>query len=125
MGAMQIPAAVPRRFEALAYIIERIERTYTSPSFGEIGGAMNPPVSEARARQYVDQLVRLELLERPIASRRGIRVPDLARCRGILAQVLGLHDWRVAQPLGELTAPPYTSEQLPLLPLIRHHPGAH
>lgn len=60
MGAQtRSPTAAPRRIEALAYIIERIQRSGTSPSYGEIGRALRPTVVPSRARQLVDQLVEL------------------------------------------------------------------
>jgi len=59
----------PRRIEALAYIVERIERTGTSPSYGEIGRGMRPHVTGSRVRQLVDQLVRIGVIERDVASR--------------------------------------------------------
>ena len=68
--------ATPRRIEALAYIIERIQRSGTSPSYGEIGRALRPEVDKSRARQLVNQLVALGVIERPPASRRGIRIRE-------------------------------------------------
>lgn len=96
----------PRRVEALAYIIERIQQSGTSPSYGEIGRALQPQVDKSRVRQLVDQLVVLGLIERPLASRRGIRIRDLQRCREIIGHA------------PDLKGPHSTFEQLPVLPLI-------
>lgn len=68
------PIATPRRIEALAYIIERIHRSGTSPSHGEIGWGLRPQVDKSRARQLVYPLVALGVIERPPASHRGIRM---------------------------------------------------
>ena len=107
-----------RRVEALAYIVDRIQRSGTCPSYGEIGQAMRPSVEPTRVRQLVDQLVRLGLIERPIASRRGIRIRDLAQCRALIEEALGREGWSYSPPLGPLEPHPCTFEQLPFLPLI-------
>lgn len=117
-----VAPAPPRRVEALAYIVERIQRSGTSPSYGEIGRAMRPRVEQTRVRQYVEQLIVLGVIERPAASRRGIRIRDLALCRQMIEQALGLNGWHHAAPLGQLEPPPCTIEQLPLLPLIVDDP---
>lgn len=114
----------PRRIEALAYIIERIQRTGTSPSYGEIGRALRPEVDKSRARQLVDQLVLLGVIERPPASRRGIRIRDLVRCRELIDEALGQKGWHHSKALGSLQ-PPSTFEHLPVLPLIELPPGAY
>lgn len=110
-------SATPRRIEALAYIIERIQRSGTSPSYGEIGHALRPQVDKSRARQLVDQLVALGVIERPPASRRGIRIRDLQRCREMIDDALGRTGWHHSRALGDLE-PPSTFEHLPILPLI-------
>lgn len=120
MGEQSAAIVVPRRVEALAYIMERIETTGTAPSYGEIAAAMNPPIERTRVRQLVDQLVEHRLIDRPAASRRGIRIRDVARCRQIIGDALGRKGWCHAQPMGEMLMPPCTIEQLPLIPLILH-----
>ena len=113
-----VVAAPPRRVEALAYIVDRIQRSGTCPSYGEIGKAMQPHVEPTRVRQLVDQLVKLGLIERPIASRRGIQIRDLARCRTLIEETLGRQGWSYSHPLGPLEPHPCIFEQLPFLPLI-------
>lgn len=117
MGANARSASTPRRIEALAFIIERIQRSGTSPSYGEIGRALRPEVDKSRARQLVDQLVAIGVIERPPASRRGIRIRDLQRCRELIDDALGQKGWHHSRALGSLR-PPSTFEHLPLLPLI-------
>jgi SOS-response transcriptional repressor LexA len=125
MGAhTRSPTASPRRIEALAYIIERIQRSGTSPSYGEIGQALRPQVDKSRARQLVDQLVALGVIERPPASRRGIRIRDLHLCRQMIDDALGQKGWVHAKPLGHLEHPS-TFEHLPVLPLIELPPDLH
>lgn len=116
--------AAPRRIEALAFIIERIQRSGISPSYGEIGQALRPQVDKSRARQLVDQLVTLGVIERPPASRRGIRIRDLVRCRELIDEALGAKGWHHSKPLGWLQSPS-TFEHLPVLPLIELPPDLH
>jgi SOS-response transcriptional repressor LexA len=113
---------VPRRVEALAFIIQRIRGSGTAPSYGEIGRAMNPQVQGSRARQYVEQLVKLGVIARHPASRRGIMIRDHARCRQLIDEALGAQGWYHAAELGELEPPHCTIEQLPVLPLIELRP---
>lgn len=122
MGAEFTHSVMPRRVEALAYIVQRIERSGTSPSYGEIARALRPSISRGRALQYVDQLIALGLIERDHGSRRGIRIRDAHRCRVIITQALDHGGWRYAQPLGDLDAQPYTYEQLPVFKLILRNP---
>lgn len=125
MGATEsLPTAAPRRVEALAYIIERIQRSGTSPSYGETGRALRPTVVPSRARQLVDQLVELGVIERPPASRRGIRIRNLQRCREMIDDALGRKGWVHSKPLGYLEHPS-TFEHLPVLPLIELIPDIH
>ena len=123
-GMSGAASAPPRRVEALAYIVERIQRSGTSPSYGEIGKAMHPHVEHTRVRQLVDQLVKLELIERPIASRRGIRIRDLARCRQVIDQARDHDGWSSPSPLALIEQTPCIIEQLPFLPLIVKGPAA-
>ena len=118
------PTATPRRVEALAYIIERIQRSGTSPSYDEIGRALRPPVDKSRARQLVDQLVAVGVIERPPASRRGIRIRDLQHCREMIDEALGQKGWVHSKALGVLERPS-TFEHLPVLPLIELPPDTH
>ena len=118
MGAQaRSPIGTPRRIEALAYIIERIHRSGTSPSYGEIGRALRPKVGRSRACQLVDELVAIGVIERPPASRRGIQIRDLQRCRELINDALGRDGWHRSKALGSLE-PPCTFEHLPVLPLI-------
>lgn len=117
------PAAPPRRVEALAFIIGRIRSGGTSPSYGEIGRAMNPQVDRGRARQYVDQLVKLGVIDRDPGAQRGIRVRDLGACCALIDSALGAGGWWHAARLAPLSPPdPYTLVQLPISPPFRHLP---
>ncbi len=79
---------------------------------------MSPPVQASRAAQYVEQLVKLGVIERPLASRRGIRIRDLDKCQQMIHEALGVQGLCQARPLGVPEPPPYTIEQLPVLRLI-------
>ncbi|WP_242148898.1 hypothetical protein [Sphingomonas sp. BAUL-RG-20F-R05-02] len=121
--AMQGDAPAPlRRVEALAYIVERISRSGIAPSYGEIGRAMRPAVHRSRAAQFVEQLVREGYLERSPASRRGIAIRDVVRCRSAIEQALGLLGYKHAPPLGVLQVTPSTFGYLPKIPPFEHIP---
>lgn len=112
----------PRREEALAYIVDRIARSGTSPSYEEIGRAMVPRVGKTRARQLVEQLIAVGVIERDLGSQRGIRIRDLVRCRAMIEAALGMHGWWHAAPLGAMQPPPCTNDQLPVMPAFEHFP---
>jgi hypothetical protein len=114
------PAAPLRRNEALAFIIERIIRTGTSPSAGDIGRALQ--VSRTRAQQLTDQLIGERVLER--TGPRTLAIRDLVHCRHIITETLRGLGLAVAEPMGELQ-PPLSISQLPLLPLIEENPAVH
>ncbi len=118
MGEQSAFHGAPRRIEALAYIIERIDRSGISPSYGEIGRAMRPRIATTRARNLVDQLVRIGLIERETGSRRGIRIRDAHRCRMLIADASGQHGSCHGQSLGQLIVHPCTNLHLPIIPLI-------
>lgn len=118
MGEPSAFYGAPRRIEALAYIMERIDRGGISPSYGEIGRAMRPSIAKTRARNLVDQLVRIGLIERETGSRRGIRIRDAHRCRMLIAEARGQHRWADAHPPGQLIVHPCTNKHLPIIPLI-------
>jgi hypothetical protein len=120
---MQGHAPAPlRRVEALAYIVERISRSGTAPSYGDIGRAMRPVVCRSRAAQFVNQLVDEGYLERPFASRRGIAIRDVVRCRHAIEQALGMLGYKHASPLGELIQAPSTFGHLPTIPPFEYLP---
>jgi SOS-response transcriptional repressor LexA len=65
--------------QVLRVIVEHIERHGYPPSLEEIGDALEPPVSRARAGQLVDALVEARRLERDDGVSRGLRLPRLPR----------------------------------------------
>lgn len=119
MGTQTAIAAVPRRYEALAFIIERIVQSGTSPTFDEIADALG--VRKTRARELVEQLIGEELVERVLGKQRSFRVRDVAQSRNLLVEVLNRLGWTDATPLGILEQP-RTHERLPLLPPFEHLP---
>jgi SOS-response transcriptional repressor LexA len=106
-----------RRDEVLAVLVERITRTGSCPSYGEIGRALVPNVGKSRVQQLVAQLIRRGDIVREPGSRRGIQLRDVDSCREIIAQALQDRGWVKADDLIE-PGRPYTFEQLPYLPLI-------
>lgn len=119
MGIETVITAVPRRYEALAFIIERIVQTRTSPSYDEIADALK--VRKTRARELVEQLIAEGLIQRQVGRQRSFIVRDLTRSRTILVEVLNRLGWTDSMPLGGLTQP-CTIEQLPMLPPFEHLP---
>ena len=123
LGERFVFRSPPRRVEALAYIMQRIERSGISPSYGEIGRAMRPRVKGTRVAQFVEQLVRLGAIKRDIGSRRGIRILDAALCQRMIAAGLCDGASQSARPNGEINLQPCTYEQLPVFSLILQNPG--
>ncbi|MGR6329227.1 LexA family protein [Sphingomonas sp. XXL09] len=120
MGVQTAVVAIPRRYEALAYIIERIVQTGISPSYDEIADRLG--VRKTRARELVDQLIAEGLVERPLGKQRSFRVRDVSGSRNILVEVLNRLGWTDAVPLGELEQP-RTHERLSMLPPFAHLPS--
>ena len=119
MGVHSVIAAVPRRYEALAFIMQRIVADGCSPSFDEIADELG--VGKTRARGLVDELIAEEILDRPVGRQRSFRIRDVARSRNLLVEVLNRLGWADAIPLGSLEQP-CSNEQLPILPPFEHLP---
>ncbi|WP_156680054.1 hypothetical protein [Sphingomonas profundi] len=103
----------------MAYIVERIVRSGTSPSNEEIGRKLG--VSKQRAKQLVDELLERRVIEKTPGSQRNLQVRDVAQCRLIIVARLRELGLIVADPLGKLQQP-FTQEQLPILPPFEHLP---
>lgn len=110
----QIPGVLRRRDQVLAFVIERIVRTGTSPTLDEIADGLVPRVSKARAQELVEQLVRAGLLQRVPGSVRNLRVCGVDECRIVLLEAMRRLGWSESAPMGDLQQPP-TSVQLPLI----------
>lgn len=98
-------SALCRRDEALAFISERITRSGVAPSYGEIARAMRPKVHRSTAAGYVEELMKLGVIERDPASRPGIGIRDLVYCRNVVDRALLANGWTIAVPLGVLEDP--------------------
>ena len=120
MGAeFRRPTELRRRDEVLAFIIERIARSGTSPSYPEISKALG--FSETRAKQLVAQLIRNGSIETTPGGVRSFRVVDVTGSRVALDQVLRQLGWCTAEPMGELQRP-FPDRQLPIMPPFEHLP---
>jgi DNA-binding MarR family transcriptional regulator len=108
-------SALPRRYEALAFIIEQIVRWQTSPTYREIADRLK--ISRGRAEQLVAQLIAEGRIERVPGSGRRLRVVDIDASRVLLDDVLRRLQWSVAEPMGEMLAP-LAQVQLPMMPEI-------
>ncbi|MBD8548023.1 LexA family protein [Sphingomonas sp. CFBP 8760] len=108
-------AGLPRRYEALAFIIEQIVRWQTSPTYREIADRLD--VSRGRAEQLVTQLIAEGRIERVPGSGRRLRVIDIDGSRVVLDDVLRRLQWTVAPAMGEMLAP-LAQVQLPMMPEI-------
>lgn len=116
MGAISSPL---RRDQALAFIIDRIVRSGICPTSREIGDALG--VSDARAKELVDQLVERRLIDKVPGGVRNLRVRDVALCRSMLEQSLVRIGWTAAPAMGELPEA-FPHRQLPMLPDFEHLP---
>lgn len=127
MGA-QGTAKPRRRDEALAFIIDRLVKTGSSPTFEEIGAELG--VSKARAQQLVDQLITHGIIEKVPGAQRALRIRDVVHARRLLDEFMRALGWAVAAPLGTLEQPidapvplkPLPHVQLPVLPAFEHLP---
>lgn len=127
MGARG-PARRCRREDALAFIVDELASKGASPTYEELAKALG--VSKTRARQLVDQLIALGVLEKVPGALRALRIRDVVRARQLLAEFAGLLGWTVAGPLGALEIPdtprrrgkPCPRVQLPVLPPFEHLP---
>lgn len=119
MGIQSAIAAVPRRYEALAYIIEQIVQTGMSPTYDEIADQLG--VRKTRARELIEQLIGEGLVERVLGKQRSFRVRDVAQSRNILVEVLNRLGWADSVPFGTLEQP-RTHERLSMLPPFEHLP---
>ena len=115
-------AAPRRRDEALAYIVDRLVKTGTSPSYDEIGRQLG--VSKPRARELVDELIAGGVIEKTPGAMRGLRVRDVVRAREIAADFARSLGWTVAAPMALDLQPPFPQVQLPMLPPFEHLPDA-
>lgn len=123
-GVRQTATGVQRRRdEALAFIVDRIVRTGTAPSYEEIGRGLRPRVSKARAQELVGQLIAEGVIEKTPGAQRALRVRDVSRARAIVDSFARALGWTVATPLGELE-PPLPQVQLSVLKPFRHLPEA-
>ncbi|MGY2732369.1 LexA family protein [Sphingomonas sp. UYP23] len=108
-------ALAPRRDEALAFIIERIARNGTSPTFEEISTKLG--VSPTRAKQLVAQLIKRGDVEKRLGGVRSLRVRDVAGSRNLLEHALRQLGWHIAE-----LQTPFPNGQLPTFPPFEHLP---
>lgn len=108
-----------RRDEALAFIIDRLVKTGTAPSYDELARELG--VSKPRAQELVKQLIAAGIIEKTPGAQRALRVRDVAHARSIVDQFARRLGWTVAAPLGDLQQP-FPHVQLPMLPPFEHLP---
>jgi SOS-response transcriptional repressor LexA len=113
------PPAPARRDQVLAFIVDRIVRTGTSPTFDEIGLALQ--FSSSRAKQLVDQLVKRGVIEKTPGAQRNLRVRDVTQSRTIVAEALRGIGWIPSGPMAPLPGD-LPNGQLPMLPPFEHFP---
>ncbi len=118
-GALPAPR---RRDEALAFIIDRLVKTGSAPSYDEIGRQLR--VSKPRARELVDQLIADGVIEKTPGAMRGLRVRDVVHARQIAGEFARSLGWTISAPMGFDLLPPFPQVQLPILPPFEHLPDA-
>lgn len=121
-----------RRDEVLAFLIDRLVKTGSSPTFEEIAKELG--FSRTRAQELVEQLIARGVIEKVPGAQRALRVRDVAHARHLVDQFARGLGWAVAAPLGALEQPtvpvppkPMPSQtlsyvQLPVLPAFEHFP---
>lgn len=121
-GHLAVTAAPLRREEVLAFIIEQLARGRGCPTYKEIGFAVD--VSETRARQLVDQLVKLGIIERTPGLQRNLVVRDVTMAREIVVETFRRIGGLAAAPLGDLIGH-CSQAQLPIVAVLEHIPDDH
>lgn len=117
---VQTSARAPlRREELLAFIVERLARGQACPSYAEMGRAIG--VSETRARQLVDQLIRDGVIRRTTGLQRNLVLRDVTHCREVVTEALRRANWQAADPRGELLGH-CAIAQLPIVAVLGHVP---
>jgi SOS-response transcriptional repressor LexA len=111
-----------RRDEALAFIIDRLVKTGTSPSYDEVARELS--VSKPRAQELVKQLIADGVIEKTPGAQRALRIRDVVRARSIVEQFARSLGWTVAPQLSFELQKPFTHVQLPMLPAFEHLPDA-
>jgi hypothetical protein len=106
-----------RREEVLAFILEQLARGRGCPSFKEIGDAVG--VKETRARQLVDELIKLKIIGRTTGLQRNLVVRDVTHAREIFVEVFRRLGGTAAAPLGDLVGP-CAQAQLPIVAVLEH-----
>ena len=106
-----------RREEVLAFIVERLARGQGCPSIKEIGEAVG--VSETRARQLVEQLVKAKIIGRTAGLQRNLVVRDVTHAREIVVEVFRRIGGMAAAPLGDLVGH-CAQAQLPIVAVLEH-----
>ncbi len=120
VGLSRSPVQKPlRREEVLAFVLEQLAQGRPCPTFKEIGDAVG--VKETRARQLVDQLIRLKIIGRTTGLQRNLMVIDVTLARDIVVQVFRRIGGMAAAPLGELVGP-CPQAQLPIVAVLEHIP---
>ncbi|OWK32280.1 LexA family protein [Sphingomonas mucosissima] len=115
----QPPAALLRRDQVLAFIIERIARFGVSPTYEEISAEL--AVSPSRSKELVAQLIERGIVEKTPGGQRSLRVRDVAGSRNALEAVMRKLGWITAEPMGGLQQP-FPNGQLPMVPPFEHLP---
>lgn len=115
-----VTAAPLRREELLAFLVEQLARGRGCPTYAEMGQAMG--VAETRARQLVDQLVSIGIVEKTPGRQRNLIIRDVTLAREIVVQVFRKIGGLAAAPLGELMGH-CAQAQLPIVAVLEHTPG--
>ena len=110
-----------RRYEVLAYLLERLVRHEGSPSYGNVAGRLG--VSRERAKQLMGQLIGEGLVRKPPGEQRCFVVVDVVVARARVVDALKAHGSIVSQPLGRLECDGgFPLGQLPMMPDLEHLP---
>lgn len=108
-----------RREEVLAFIIQCLVKDRVSPTLREIALAVG--VEKTRARELVNQLVGIGIVQKTPGAQRNLRIRDVSLARELILQDLNELGVTTAAPMADLQHP-RPNVHLPKVLEIRHLP---
>lgn len=111
--------APPRRYEALAYLLERLGRGEACPSSDDFARQLK--CSETFAKRLVRQLIDEGVVGRTPGAQRALFIRDVTRARALVVAYLHAQGASAAQPVGTMLWG-FPSGHLAVFPPFEHLP---
>ena len=111
--------AAPRRYEALAYLLDRLARGEACPSYKDFARRLR--CSDTFAKKLIGQLVREGLVAKTPGAQRALHIVDVGRARTLVVTHLHALGSSVAQASGPMLWG-FPHGHLPLFPPFEHLP---